>query len=93
MFVTNKKFTTKIVAIVECMKAIRNILQDHKENIESLNDEIKSFRRYSSDLASKQQLRENNNELARISFLGNCIKIRSVYTNGMCVDLVYCFYL
>ena len=53
MFVTNKKFTTKIVAIVECMKAIRNILQDHKENIKSLNDEIKSFRRYSSDLASR----------------------------------------
>ena len=53
MFVTNKKFTTTIVAIAECLEAIRNTLQDHKENIESLNDEIKSFRRYSSDLASR----------------------------------------
>lgn len=53
MFVTNKKFTTVIVAIAECLKAIRDTLLDHKENIESLNDEIKSFRRYSSDLASR----------------------------------------
>lgn len=53
MFVTNKKFTTTIVAIVECLEAIKDTLQDHKEKIESLNDEIKSFRRYSSDLASR----------------------------------------
>lgn len=53
MFVTNKKFTTTIVKITECLEAIRDALQDHKENIESLNDEIKSFRKYSSDLASR----------------------------------------
>lgn len=53
MFVTNKKITTTIIAIAECLDAIKNSLQDHKENIESLNDEIKSFRSYSSDLASR----------------------------------------